>query len=508
MIFDVPPKWHGLTTPRVWISWHGLSSPCSGRRGPNAFFSLLHSTGILSLWFYSTLPFLSACTPAPQPTPSGITRSNSTPKELSDRSRPLGTPAQSLTRTSSQLSVSIRPLGSVPFDGITLPLTSPNGRFIAAQHGPIPSWDAILASPTPAGSVVPVQLRLSAYEVLPALQTPRDGNALRQIAWPSPPPRGLLIGRSCDDAGFLFEYPRPQSGSRWIGKLGWESGDIQWLVAPTDLDATDTAVSCFATLGPSGELAFCRAATPGKPFSLVVRRDPGDAANELTLAPPAGATFAMPTYAADSSRLYVYLISALPGTKLALLSIAVPSDSAAALTITARVEFNAVPSIDAAYHATAPLQTPWPVLPSGGVGESTSFVHLGIPTGIAIVSPESGSMCWYDGLSATTHPLARATLGASPLLTRSLRGDWQCSGLLLGAAGELVYQTLTLQPPDALAPHTPEFGADTALLKGAYLPRLTTARREGSLSYLLLTPPMPSAAPEVGCCELTPLLPR
>ncbi len=171
----------------------------------------------------------------------------------------------------------------------------------------------------------------------------------------------------------------------------------------------------------------------------------------------------------------------------------------------ARVEFNAAPAIDAAYHATAPLQTPWPIIQSGAIGDATSTASLGVPPGIVPVSPESGSMCWYDGVSATTRPLAHATLGASPLLVPTPRGESQCSGLLLGAAGELVYQPMTI---DSDAPHTPNFGADAAVLKGAYLPRLTTSGRNGSITYLLLTPPMPYAPPQVGCCELTPLPPR
>lgn len=480
--------------PRVWFH---TRLPLPGRRV--AFRSAcFRVTGVLPVCIVSLLPVLPACAPTPKPAPTGITYIKQKPARP-DLSRPVATPAQPLTRTNSQLTVAVRPLGSVPFDGITLPLTSPSGRYIAAQHGPIPSWDVLLAAPTPEGSVVPVQLRLSAYEVLPAAQTPRDGNALREVAWPVDPPRRLLIGRSCDDAGFLIEYPSSRTGARWIGKLGWESGEIQWLVAPEDPDSPDTTVACFGTFGPSGELAFCRAAAPGKPFDLVVRPNPSAAGDELVLAPPTGSTFVMPTYAADSSRVYVYQISAAPGSRLTLLSIDVPRDAAAALSIAARVEFNIPPSIDAAYHGAAPMQTPWPLGASGGIPDMAAHTHVGLPAGIALVSPESGSMCWYDGLGSTTLPLARATLGASPLITTASRGEPHVSGLLLGAAGELVFQ------PMMLSSQTPEFGADAAVLKGAYLPRLTTARRDGSATYLLLTPPMPTGSPRVGLSELTPL---
>lgn len=459
--------------------------------------SPLQFTGTFALLLSALL--LPACTPTPQPTPSGITHIKAKPPKP-DLSRPIAAPAQPLARTTSRLTVAIRPLGSVPFDGITLPLTSPSGRFIAAQHGPIPGWDALLAAPTPAGTTVPVQLRLSAYEVLPVEQTPRDGNPLREVRWPSPPPQRLLIGRSSDDVGFLVEYPRPETGSRWIGKLAWESGEVEWLVAPTEPDARDTAVACFGTLGPSGELAFCRAEAPGKPFDLIIRPDASASDIEHILHPPAGSTFAMPTYAADSSRVFVYLVSATPGARLAVLAIDVPADSDGTLIIAARVEFNAPPSIDAAYHGVAPLQTPWPLAAGSGGGDGElPHASVGLPAGCAFVSSDTGSMCWFDGQGATAIPLARATLGAAPLFVADERGTLQFNGLLLGAAGELVYQPVTL------ASQSIELGADVAVLKGAFLPHITTTRRAGSPTYLLLSPPMPSDPPRVGCCEMTPV---
>src|SRR5205823_19271 len=43
----------------------------------------------------------------------------------------------------SRVVVGLRRLGAVPFDSQTLPLTSPDGRWIATEHGATPSWGAV-----------------------------------------------------------------------------------------------------------------------------------------------------------------------------------------------------------------------------------------------------------------------------------------------------------------------------------------------------------------------------
>ena len=41
----------------------------------------------------------------------------------------------------------VLPLGAVPFDNMTLPLVSPDGRYVATQIGVAPPWSTILAEP-------------------------------------------------------------------------------------------------------------------------------------------------------------------------------------------------------------------------------------------------------------------------------------------------------------------------------------------------------------------------
>ncbi len=419
----------------------------------------------------AAIPFLSDCTQA-QPRRTGISFTDPLPIKLD---RPIARPAISISRTNSRITVAVRPLGSVPFDGLTLPLTSPNGRFIAAQHGPTPGWPAVLAEPSPEGSAVPVQLRISAF-VLPGEQA----GSLSELEWPHPLPSGLLLGRSCNDSGFLVESPRPD-GSRWIGLVDWLSGELTWLVGPSD----PAAVTCFATFGTNGELAFCRAASPGKPFDLVVRTTPSDAATESVLPAPADCTLVCPTFSADRSRVYCFLISRDPASKLVLLALDISAPRASrTLVITGRVELNVAPSIPVAFQSVLPLQTPWPVAPHAGPS-------LPLENGLAFVSLESGSMAWFDPRTSAILPLARGTLGAAPLLSQS-------SGLFLGAARELVYQPVS-------GDMTLTVGPEAVVVAGGFLPRLTSGVIAGRPRYLLLAPPRPDALPQVGVFELTPV---
>ena len=200
---------------------------------------------------------------------------------------------------------------------------------------------------------------------------------------------------------------------------------------------------------------------------------------------PAISPASRPTFSGDRKHVYCFLISGEPGSLLTLLSIDTASPGATPhLTVSARMELNVAPSIPAAYQSVLVLQTPWPMSPHAGPAS-----HL--ESGLAFVSLESGSMSWFDASTSAILPLARGTLGAAPLLGAS-------SGLLLGAARELVYQPLAENP-------TTSFGPEAAVLNGAFLPRLTNGGEAGRTRYLLLSPPLPDAPPVVGVYELTPL---
>ncbi|MBM4113741.1 MAG: hypothetical protein FJ253_10310, partial [Phycisphaerae bacterium] len=156
-------------------------------------------------------------------------------------------------RSDSFLRVSLEPLGEIPNDAFTLPLVSPDGRFIAVQVESNADWPTLTASPNQAKKVVG---RIAWYEVVSGTLLPRGDRV-----------GPLMLGRSADSTGFLVESPAPD-GSRAIGRMPWSGGEIEWLVR-------DDAVNAFAVLGPRGELAWSRRPVASRFFELMIDRPEG-----------------------------------------------------------------------------------------------------------------------------------------------------------------------------------------------------------------------------------------
>ncbi|MCZ6836327.1 MAG: hypothetical protein O7G85_11180 [Planctomycetota bacterium] len=150
-------------------------------------------------------------------------------------------------------------LGSVPFDSFILPLVSPDGQLLATEAGIAPDWSMILAEP---GATVPEATRIEIHQLDLRSGIPEnDRRNAQKIGVVDEP---VLLGRGSNRFGFLIESPRP-NGSRWIGLVSWNTGDIQWLVK-------DEYVNAFASLGPNGQLAWCRRKPGDTHFELVVKR--------------------------------------------------------------------------------------------------------------------------------------------------------------------------------------------------------------------------------------------
>ncbi len=175
--------------------------------------------------------------------------------------------------------------GSIPYDNMTLPLVSPDGQFVATQTGVSPTWETILAQPD---ATVPHASRIEIYQIS---QAPNTSPQL--IATISEP---VLLGRACDQSGFLIESPR-EDGSRWIGHAAWESAEIRWLV-------DDQSVNAFATLGPSGQLAWSSKTPDANHFSLSVRRG----IRTFTI-PAQGRDWLMPVYSGVGDSLFALTLS-------------------------------------------------------------------------------------------------------------------------------------------------------------------------------------------------------
>ena len=116
-------------------------------------------------------------------------------------------------------------LCDIPYDQFLLPIVSPDSRYVATSTGLSPGAPTRLAEP---GAPSPLG---TGIEVWRLDQASNDCS----IAYRLPPP--LLLGRSADQEGFIVESPLPD-GARDIGKVDWESGEIEWLVKDGDVKAT------------------------------------------------------------------------------------------------------------------------------------------------------------------------------------------------------------------------------------------------------------------------------
>jgi hypothetical protein len=126
------------------------------------------------------------------------------------------------------------------------------------QTGEAPSWPLLLA--TPAGNkeaMPPVRSRVRLYVA---------GERSLREAPAATPPFGVMLGRSAGRAGYLVEAPQPD-GTRWIGRVGWESGAVQWLVQ-------GPAVNAFAIELADGTIAFSSRGVDERDFALVIYRPP------------------------------------------------------------------------------------------------------------------------------------------------------------------------------------------------------------------------------------------
>lgn len=437
------------------------------------------------------------------PTPQiGLTQAGQNP--LDSAGTPTGRPAGPRSMTDSRVVVSVRPLGWVPFDGMTLPLVSPDGRHVAAQFGAAPPWGVLLADP---GERQLPGVRVAAFQIPTPKPVPTSSNKqsapapapegsaqdmLAAVPWTAPLPPGLVLGRSADNAGFLVERPLP-TGGRTIGFVRWSDGELTLLPeSSADSQASvPPSISAFATLSPTGELAFSRARSPESGFELVLRATGFSEGPERTLSPddieaiggPRVSTLLMPTFAAAADRLFLLALDR-PGGTLFILSILIEGPR---FRVQSFAKLASGASIATAYQAVASIQSPWPIGPRSLAARSLSPV---LKSGLTLLADPLQSMVWFDGASGQLIPLAKGTVGAAPLIQGTESSPQ--SGLVLGTARALMYQSI---PNDASA--AAAFGPEVSILAGACIPRLI-AELPGSPAnpaalprFVLLFPPAP-----------------
>jgi hypothetical protein len=372
--------------------------------------------------------------PAPEP---GLTRPD--PADPSGKvARPVGPESLSTSR----VVVAVKPLGSIEYDGMVLPLVSPDARFIAVQQGRAPAWPAVLAEPDAAP---PLGTTLVVYDLTPALAAADRPGSPRLVDWPSALPPACLLGRSADDRGFLVEQVRPDAPRR-IGRVEWLTGNVEWLTSG-DADAA------HATLGPDGELAYSRR-SPQDPqrFELVYRPRAEDPTGELVLA-SASESYVFPLFSSERDRLYV-LALANNATRIGVLAVARPASGAQGrLRARARDELNVAPSMLAAYQAVVAVQTP---LPAPTIADRAF-------AGVLVFDASINAVAWLDPVGGGRADLAPGSVAAAPL-----GGDGQGLGLLVSTPRGLLYQRLSAGGD---AGGLRVVGREVAVLAGGGLPR-------------------------------------
>lgn len=178
-----------------------------------------------------------------------------------------------------------RPLGDFVTDGLSLPLVSPDGQYLASRVG-VPPTDELRLAPAPReGEAVPRIVtvdandpsRIEVYRLEPNAQPtlilPANDPASSVDPQGSEPiPHGVLLGRSCNNEGFLIEWPRPD-GSRWIGLVRWSTARVNWLVRSDE--TLQWLAASNAVLKPSGDLIFAYRTDPAQGWALARRSRAG-----------------------------------------------------------------------------------------------------------------------------------------------------------------------------------------------------------------------------------------
>lgn len=252
--------------------------------------------------------------------------------------------------TNTVIRAEIQLQGNLPYDSMSMPLVSPDGRFIATQTRVSPTWPTLLAEWE---ADIPVATRLEIY------RRPLDGNAVEFHTAVHEP---LLLGRSYDEEGFLVEAPQ-DDGSRWIGYVEWETGELHWLVA-------DEFVNAFPSLGPDGRLAWSRRAVNDSDhhFELVVR-GPESADHEWAYGRERE-SWLMPTWSGNGNGLFAFVLT---GDYLEAVY-AVGSDPSAFRQSQQRIGLARTASVYSAYQAVG-AQITTPSVPWLAAEEQLVFFH-------------------------------------------------------------------------------------------------------------------------------------
>lgn len=292
---------------------------------------------------------------------------------------------------SSRVTVALKAIGEIPFDGLVLPVLSPDASFLATQVGGAPSWDALLAGPD---ARAPYRTRIEAYDLRGAMPARVDGVSL---------PAGWLLGRGADERGFLCEVINPD-GSRDIARVPWRGGEPEWL-------ARTGGVNAHAALFLDGSVVYCARAIDEPRFSIVIER--GGAVSTYS-DPDASLMFPVPT--PEGGAFYCYALTRAGGLELRLVRASSSGGDGFGVAMV------------------------WPLLEGGASAfdayqcAARAAVRGGAPYELLAVHPRMGGAAIFDPGSESVAPLHRG----------SIAGAWIASDdplrVLLSARDGLMHQ--------------------------------------------------------------------
>jgi hypothetical protein len=290
------------------------------------------------------------------------------------------------TSTSSQARFAVTPLGVVRYDGLTLPLISPDGRRLASQVHQPPGWPGLLAT---RGDDRSGLCRVVIYAL-------GSGNAVVTDA-STAVPRGVILGRHADETGFFVESPQPD-GSRWIGHCDWTSGAVTWLVQKEGVCAA------HAIALRDGTLIYTARETQAASAALVIAA-PGKEQVKLTV-PDGSLMFPLAT---PSQRQIAVLTVGESGLDLVFIDL----QSKDPLRLGARCQISADGSAKSAFQAVASSQAAPPMSDMSGWGE--------LSDSIAIYALRFGGAVFVSAEGEATR-LERRSLSAAPVVGRQMHG--------------------------------------------------------------------------------------
>ncbi len=367
---------------------------------------------------------------SPQDVAAARAASNNQPIELPKG--PVAAPVTGAT-TNSRIQAELIPLGSIPYDGLVLPLSSPSGRFLATHENESPTWPTLLAADD---ASVPSTTRISIFSLAE--------KSLQPVAPVEPLPSGLILGRAADDEGFLVEAPQPDA-SRWIGKVSWASARLTWLVRSNHVNA-------HAVLLPGNLLLFTRRDIAGVHSALVLRRPD---ATESTIDNPAFA-FAFPIATQDPSLVYAL---GLGESSISILAVRLISESGMPrlASISARRELAPSADLALAYQIASPVQ-------STATLRAPSAPPIAEP--VALFVPTLNRMAVFDPATSELLPLVPNSIAAVRFQNASSSGYF-CT----------TPQSLSFTPePRRMDTSEQQRRNDAKVIQTPFVPRATTQR--------------------------------